>query len=223
MTVRPVRSAWASESSLSAWRKFGSLATHWADAQADLSLPWAHSHLVGFVMSRLIYAEWASDKGPRDWNYWEAAGLLIAKSYSPFLKKRINCFIRLDFAGSDSSVGSEPAWYSGGCGFDSPVRQHSFAETGHEIISMAILPLLLIQREGFGCNTCRSLVSTSPLSTLFDRSWARCSCRNGKELFLLFYSICKYMRLVSGIDEYVTLTSFSPRIGHIGVFEIRAH
>ena len=136
MTVRPVRSAWASESSLSAWRKFGSLATHWADAQADLSLPWAHSHLVGFVMSRLIYTEWASDEGPRDWNYWEAAGLLIAKSYSPFLKKRINCFIRLDFAGSDSSVGSEPAWYSGGCGFDSPVRQHSFAETGHEIISM---------------------------------------------------------------------------------------
>ena len=27
----------------------------WADAQADLSLRWAHSHFVGFVMSRLIY------------------------------------------------------------------------------------------------------------------------------------------------------------------------
>ena len=26
----------------------------WADAQADLSLCWAHSHFVGFVMSRLI-------------------------------------------------------------------------------------------------------------------------------------------------------------------------
>ena len=25
----------------------------WADAQADLSLRWAHSHFVGFVMSRL--------------------------------------------------------------------------------------------------------------------------------------------------------------------------
>ena len=25
----------------------------WADAQADLSLRWAHSHCVGFVMSRL--------------------------------------------------------------------------------------------------------------------------------------------------------------------------
>ena len=57
-----IRPDW-SESSLSAWRKLGSLATHWAhsedsdqtgrDAQADLSLRWAHSHLVGFVMRRL--------------------------------------------------------------------------------------------------------------------------------------------------------------------------
>ena len=29
----------------------------WADAQADLSLRWAHSHFVGFVMRRLIYRE----------------------------------------------------------------------------------------------------------------------------------------------------------------------
>ena len=47
-----IRSAW-SESSLSAWRKLGSLATNWlsvqrrlwsdwADAQADLSFRWAH-------------------------------------------------------------------------------------------------------------------------------------------------------------------------------------
>ena len=27
----------------------------WADAQADLSLRWAHTHFVGFVMSQLIY------------------------------------------------------------------------------------------------------------------------------------------------------------------------
>ena len=27
----------------------------WADAQADLSLRWAHSHFVGFVMSRLTF------------------------------------------------------------------------------------------------------------------------------------------------------------------------
>ena len=89
--IRPVRS----ESSLSAWRKLGSLTnipnskfihfsgytitynymrcntisytssyplnaqrrlwSDWADAQIYLSLGWAHSHFVGFVMRRLIY------------------------------------------------------------------------------------------------------------------------------------------------------------------------
>ena len=53
-----------SESSLSAWRKLGSLTTHWvysedwsdwADAQADLSLLWAHSHFVGFVVRHLKF------------------------------------------------------------------------------------------------------------------------------------------------------------------------
>ena len=47
-----------SEFSLSTWRKLGSLTTywaHWADAQADLRLRWAHSHFVGFVMSRLKF------------------------------------------------------------------------------------------------------------------------------------------------------------------------
>ena len=63
MGIHPV---W-SESSLSTWRKFGSLASNYplntqrrlwsdcADAQTDLSLGWAHSHFVGFVMRRLIY------------------------------------------------------------------------------------------------------------------------------------------------------------------------
>ena len=54
--IRPV---W-SESSLSAWRKLGSLATKWAHSEdwsdwADLSLRWAHTHFVGFAMSRLIF------------------------------------------------------------------------------------------------------------------------------------------------------------------------
>ena len=57
MSVRPaktqisldIRPVWA-ESSLSAWGKLGSL----ADAQADLSLRWAHTHFICFVMSRLI-------------------------------------------------------------------------------------------------------------------------------------------------------------------------
>ena len=62
LVIRPV---W-SEFSLSAWRKLGSLSTDWAhsedsdqthcaDAQADLSLRWAHSHFVGFVMRWLMY------------------------------------------------------------------------------------------------------------------------------------------------------------------------
>ena len=51
-------------SSLSAWKKLESLTTHWAhsedwsdwaDAQADLSLRWAHSHFVGFVVRRLTF------------------------------------------------------------------------------------------------------------------------------------------------------------------------
>ena len=71
MSVHPAKTQirlGRSESLLSAWRKLGSLATHWAhskdsdqtgqsdwaDAQADLRLRWAHSHFVGFVMRRLI-------------------------------------------------------------------------------------------------------------------------------------------------------------------------
>ena len=56
---RTLRSAWAStqsdQSSLSAWRNLWSLATHSADSKnSDLSLRWAHSHFVGFVIRRLI-------------------------------------------------------------------------------------------------------------------------------------------------------------------------
>ena len=67
--IRPVWSG----SSLSAWRKLGSLATHWvysedwsdwADAQADLSLRWAHNHFVGFVMSRLKHGLLLHFAGP---------------------------------------------------------------------------------------------------------------------------------------------------------------
>ena len=78
----------SSESLLSPWRQLGSLATHWvdsedwwsdlADAQADLSLCWVHSHFVGFVMRRLksdflkhsffwIVAQCVSSKQNRIW------------------------------------------------------------------------------------------------------------------------------------------------------------
>ena len=42
---------WVLSYPLSAQRRLWS---YWADAQADLSLRWAHTHFVGFVMSRLI-------------------------------------------------------------------------------------------------------------------------------------------------------------------------
>ena len=45
----------------------------------------------------------------------------------------------------DSSVGCASAWYADGCGFDPHIRQHSFMEIGHEIISAAILSLPLMQ------------------------------------------------------------------------------
>ena len=46
-----MRKAWVFSYPLSAQRRLWS---DWADAQADLSLRWAHSHFVGFVMRRLI-------------------------------------------------------------------------------------------------------------------------------------------------------------------------
>ena len=53
--------------------------------------------------------------------------------------------------GRGSSVGSASAWYEDGHGFDPHVRQHSFVEFGHEIISTAILSLLLIQEVLVNC------------------------------------------------------------------------
>ena len=46
-----MKKAWTLSYPLSAQRRLWS---DWADAQADLSLRWAHSHIVSFVMSRLI-------------------------------------------------------------------------------------------------------------------------------------------------------------------------
>ena len=47
-----MKKAWVLSYPLNAQRRLGS---DWADAQADLSLRWAHSHFVSFVMSWLIY------------------------------------------------------------------------------------------------------------------------------------------------------------------------
>ena len=58
--IRPVwsvfavrmKKAWVHNYPLSPQRRLWS---DWADAQADLSLRWMHTHFVGFVMMRLIY------------------------------------------------------------------------------------------------------------------------------------------------------------------------
>ena len=47
-----MKKAWVLSYPLSAQRRLWSV---WADAQADLSLCWAHTHFVGFVMSWLIF------------------------------------------------------------------------------------------------------------------------------------------------------------------------
>ena len=47
-----MKKAWVLSYPLSAQRRLWS---DWANAQIDLSLRWAHSYFVGFVMSRLIY------------------------------------------------------------------------------------------------------------------------------------------------------------------------
>ena len=67
------KKAWVLSYPLSAQRKLWS---DWAYAQADLSLRWAHSHFIGFVMSRLKYAFACSDINPslqvayHTWVFW---------------------------------------------------------------------------------------------------------------------------------------------------------
>ena len=55
-----------------------------------------------------------------------------------------DCFQNVT-AGPGMSVGCASAWHADGRGFDPRVRQHSFVENSHEIISTAILSLPLIQ------------------------------------------------------------------------------
>ena len=72
---------------LSAWRNLGSWDTHWAhsedwsdwaDAQADLSLHWGHTHFVSFVMSWLTSA-WTWQKKSQSSNFclWTITELQI--------------------------------------------------------------------------------------------------------------------------------------------------
>ena len=54
-----MKKSWALSYPLSARRRLWS---DWADAKADLSFRWAHTHFVGFVMSRLIYSLMGSQR-----------------------------------------------------------------------------------------------------------------------------------------------------------------
>ena len=67
-------------------------------------------------------------------------GLFI---FTKLCVKRYTCITNL-WAGSGSSIGCTSSWYSGRR-FDPSVRQRSFVEIGHEIISIAILSVSLIQ------------------------------------------------------------------------------
>ena len=59
--------------------------------------------------------------------------------------KRFRC--TLIIADRGSLIECASAWYADGRGFVPHVQQHSFVEFGHEIISMAMLSLPLIQEE----------------------------------------------------------------------------
>ena len=64
---------------------------------------------------------------------------------SKYLHFYSNFTVMVIYQVTASSVGCACAWYADGRGFDPPVQQHSFMEIGHEIISIAVLPLPLIQ------------------------------------------------------------------------------
>ena len=159
-----MKKAWVLSYPLSAQRRLWS---DWADAQADLSLRWVHSHFVGFVMSRLFYfcqLFWVSasllttfqslrlrnHSGARSWfervlivhrvngKDWHPGPVLFLLSDRQTPKCEI---------GRGSSIGSVFAWHASGPGFDPHVRHILSWRLGHENISTAILPLPLIQEE----------------------------------------------------------------------------
>ena len=57
------------------------------DAQADLSLRWAHSHIVGFVVRRLIFS--------MNFNFFVTAAIMFAFSDHATVKKVINALPRV--------------------------------------------------------------------------------------------------------------------------------
>ena len=86
--IRPVwsvfavrmKKTWVLSYPLSAQRRLWS---DWTNAQADLSLRWAHTHFVAFVMSRLI---------PTTWYKWWKSYIIFDKN-AFYAVKRLNKII----------------------------------------------------------------------------------------------------------------------------------
>ena len=86
----PTMKAWVLSYPLSAQRRVWS---DWADAQADLSLRWAHTHFVGFVMSRLIYqnCSWTAKYIIRFFSIWQPSLKSQCIVYHNELSKILDC------------------------------------------------------------------------------------------------------------------------------------
>ena len=73
----------------------------WVDAQADLSLRWAHTHFVGFVMSRLSYVVYylgmcpkcAPAQSDQAWNFCMQTG----KTYQDVQAELCLCYVHTHF------------------------------------------------------------------------------------------------------------------------------
>ena len=139
MSVRPVktqislgiRPVW-SESSLSAWRKLGSLATHWAhseDSDQTGRMPrliWVFAGrtatLLVFVMSRLIYVCFASQNSSKVNQLYKGNVNLRMKLHVQFEKEIM----------SSKNVGSN-------------VLLLNQTESAHEIMALFVLRKLILQ------------------------------------------------------------------------------
>ena len=98
-----MKKAWTYSYPLSAQRRLWS---DWADAQANLSLRWAHSHCVGFVMMQLIYI---------------SAWYQCNRSQVLFLGYRNRLSVLLQLWDGERRAGWLPSWTDGG---DDPGQCH---------------------------------------------------------------------------------------------------
>ena len=153
MTVRPVKTplslgicqVW-SESSLSAWRKLGSWATHWTHSKDSdqtgqmLRLIWVFA---GRTPTFLVLS-WGGS------NCFRAQDVFfreISVSFSIGVRS-VRCLIRLEATAQASRQERSREWVWLRIKVSlvgAPVRPHTFVEIYHELLSVVILPFLLIQ------------------------------------------------------------------------------